>query len=206
MLDSPSSSIISIVMKLTSILLLLLVLAAPANAGPPGPPQRPDFPQGVSAVNPGSDLWREVRQRDLPVTGTSQVKGVESGVLINVQGDRWARFRIDNPVRHAPAILLAVVLVLTAFYVLRGKLGVEGGLSGRMVHRFTDYERVLHWTLAIVFLVLALTGLILLLGRTLLIPLFGHHLFSLIASASKEGTPRRKGRPEAALVRTRLST
>jgi formate dehydrogenase subunit gamma len=43
-----------------------------------------------------------------------------------------------------------------------------------------------HWTLAIVFLWLALTGLILLLGRTLLIPLFGHHVFSLLASASKE--------------------
>jgi len=56
-----------------------------------------------------------------------------------------------------------------------------------MVHRFTDYERILHWSLAIVFLFLAITGLILLLGRTLMIPLFGHHLFSLIASASKEG-------------------
>ena len=174
-------------MKLISILMLLLWLVTPANAGPPGPPQKPDFPQGVSVTNPGSDLWREVRQRDLPVTGTSQVQGVDSGVLINVQGDRWARFRVDNPVRHAPRILGVVVLVILVFYTLRGKVGVEGGLSGRMVFRFSDYERVLHWCLAIVFLFLAVTGLILLLGRTLLIPLFGHHLFSLMASASKEG-------------------
>jgi formate dehydrogenase subunit gamma len=203
-LDRLKSSILSDVVQLASTLLMVLMLASPAHAssthaGPPGPPQKPDFPQGVSTINPGSDLWREVRQRNLPdtgigqligagqVTGVSQVKGVESGVLINVQGDRWARFRVDNPVRHAPMILAAVVLVILLFYALRGKVGVEGGLSGRMVHRFTDYERILHWLLAIVFLFLAITGLILLLGRTLLIPLFGHHLFSLLASASKEG-------------------
>ena len=186
MLDSFRSSILSDVVKLTSTLLLVLLLTAPATAGE-GPPKRPDYPQGVSTTNPGSDLWSEVRQRGLPVTGNSQVKGVDSGVLINAEGDRWARFRVDNPVRHAPTVLIAIVLVLLAFYMLRGKVGIEGGLSGRMVHRFTDYERSLHWCLAIVFLFLAITGLILLLGRTLLIPLFGHHLFSLIASASKEG-------------------
>jgi len=98
LLDSFRSSILSDVVKLTSTLLLVLMLTAPASAGPP---QRPDFPQGVSTTNPGNDLWSEVRQRGLPVTGSSQVKGVDSGVLINVEGNRWARFRVDNPVRHA---------------------------------------------------------------------------------------------------------
>jgi len=191
-LDRLKSSILATVIELAATLLMVIVMTSPAHAssthaGPPGPPHKPDFPQGVSTTSPGSDLWREVRQRDLPVAGVSQVKGVDSGVLINVQGNRWARFRIENPVRHAPKILLGVVLVILIFYVLRGKVGVEGGLSGRKVHCFTDYERILHWCLAIVFLFLAITGLTLLLGRTLLIPLFGHHLFSLMASASKEG-------------------
>ena len=35
-------------------------------------------------VNPGADLWRDVRQRDGSVVGRTQVKGVDSGVLINV--------------------------------------------------------------------------------------------------------------------------
>jgi formate dehydrogenase subunit gamma len=56
-----------------------------------------------------------------------------------------------------------------------------------MVFRFSDYERVLHWVLAIVFIFLAVTGLTLLFGRTLLIPLLGHEFFSILASASKEG-------------------
>ena len=54
---------------------------------------------------------------------------------------------------------------MVLFYTLRGKVRIDGGLSGRMVKRFTDYERIVHWTLAIVFLFLALTGLVLLLGR-----------------------------------------
>lgn len=172
--------------KLLAILLLLVFLLMPNAASADGPPPQRDFPQGVSSINPGADLWREVRQRDLPLQGVTQVQGVESGVLINTEGDRWARFRIENPVRYAPVVLLVVLGVLVLFYALRGKVGIEGGLSGRMVKRFTDYERVVHWTLAIIFLWLALTGLILLLGRSLMIPLFGHHVFSLLASASKE--------------------
>jgi formate dehydrogenase subunit gamma len=171
---------------LISALLLMAMLLMVQQANAAAPQQHKDFPQGVSTTNPGSDLWREVRGRDLPMSGVTQVQGVDSGVLINSQGDRWARFRIDQPVQHAPAVLLVVLAILVLFYVLRGKVGIEGGLSGRMVKRFTDYERVVHWILALVFLYLALTGLILLLGRTLLIPLFGHQVFSLLASASKE--------------------
>ena len=166
---------------------LIFCLSLPSLAGASQPGENKDFPRGVSTVNPGADLWREVRQRDLPMSGTSQVKGVESGVLINVQGDRWARFRMNYLAEYAPMVLLAVLVLLAVFYALRGKVGIEGGLSGRMVHRFTDYERIVHWTLAILFLFLALTGLILLLGRSLLIPLFGQQVFALLASASKEG-------------------
>ena len=167
----------------TLLLLLCLALlqfqAYAADRPPPSPM--------VSTV-PGADLWREVRQRDgMIIDGISQVKGVDTGVLINAQGDKWARFRINNPVKHAPTVIIAVVLVLLLFYVIRGKVGIEGGLSGRMVLRFTDFERILHWTLAIVFLFLALTGLVLLVGRPLLIPLFGKSAFSMLASASKEG-------------------
>jgi formate dehydrogenase subunit gamma len=180
--STPGSAILVI-----AFLSLLVFLLIPQSASAAAPQQQVDFPKGVSAVNPGSELWSEVRQRGLPTRGVTQVRGVESGVLINAQGDRWARFRTNNPVKYAPVALLGVILILVLFYALRGKVGIEGGLSGRMVKRFNDYERILHWVLAIVFLFLAISGLVLLLGRTLLIPLFGHHVFSLLASASKEG-------------------
>ena len=169
------------------ILLIFCALLAQSAGASNLPPKRTSSPDGVAAVNPGAELWREVRQRDGEVVGISQVRGVDTGILINARGDRWARFRAENPVRYAPLVLGAVILLLVLFYAIRGRVGIEGGLSGSMVRRFSDYERILHWVLAIVFLFLAVTGLILLLGRSLLIPILGQPVFAIVASASKEG-------------------
>ncbi len=144
-------------------------------------------PQGISNKNPGTDLWRAVRQRNMPVQATSQSQSVDSNILINPQADRWTRFRINELVNFGLIVLGSVIALIFVFYLLRGKVKIEGGLSGNMVFRFNDYERVLHWVLALVFLFLAVTGLTLLFGRTLLIPVFGHEAFSVLASSSKEG-------------------
>ena len=176
------------------------------------PPQPPKLPDGVSAPDPGAELWREVRRRDgvsefnevnqgvllkdllseiqksrEAPPGTSQVAQVDSGVLINAKGRRWADFRMTTLANYSGIALAAIFVIVIMFYVIRGKVPIEGGLSGNMVKRFTDYERITHWTLAIVFLFLAITGLILLLGRPVLMPLFGKEFFGLLASASKEG-------------------
>jgi formate dehydrogenase subunit gamma len=143
--------------------------------------------EGIQNKNPGTDLWRQVRQRDMEIIGNSQVKNVESGVLINPQGDRWGRFRMETLIHYGRYPISAVVLLIIVFYLLRGKIKIEGGLSGRMVHRYSYFERALHWTLALVFIFLALTGLTLMFGRSVIIPVFGHEVFSLLASSSKEG-------------------
>jgi len=171
------------ILKFLSVLLLLFFVALSSQSYA----EEESVPQGVMNKDPGSDLWRAVRQRNVAISGVSQVKSVDANVLINPEGDRWTRFRVDVLVKYASLVLAGVALLLLVFYVIKGKMKVENGLSGRMVHRFSDYERILHWTLAIIFLFLAITGLMLLLGRTLLIPLFGHEFFSLLASSSKEG-------------------
>jgi formate dehydrogenase subunit gamma len=168
-------------------LLLLVGLMLPQVSLADGPPKQVDFPQGVSTERLGGDLWREVRQRDIQSSGISQVKGVDSGILINARGDQWARFRMEELSTYGGIAIAGIFAIIVLFYVVRGRVPIEGGLSGRMVRRFTDYERIVHWTLAIVFLFLAITGLILLLGRPLLLPLFGKEVFSILASASKEG-------------------
>jgi len=53
------------------------------------------------------------------------------------------------------------------------------------VPRFTLNDRVVHWFTAVNFVVLAVTGLILLYGRAVLIPVFGLNGFAAIASAGK---------------------
>jgi len=154
--------------------------------------QPPPSPEGVSAINPGSDLWRDIRGRDLQFrelgdnSGVTQVKGVDSGVLINARGDQWARFRREELSKYGGGAIAGVFVILVLVYLVKGTVRIEGGTSGRMLQRYTYFQRVVHWTLAVVFLVLGLTGLILLLGRPLLIPLFGKEIFSLLASTSKQ--------------------
>ena len=172
-------------MKFVSVLMILLFISMPlalSAATDEGKGER-----AVIVANPGIDLWRQVRQRDMAIEGTSQIKGVDSDILINPQADRWTNFRVGMLVEYGQIVLVVIAALILLFYSIRGKIKIEGGLSGKMVFRFSDYERVVHWVLAIVFIFLAVTGLILLFGRTLLIPVLGHEVFSLLASSSKEG-------------------
>jgi len=171
------------VSKLMTVFLILLTISIPAISQTVAITEE----EGLLIKSPGAELWREVRQRDSAIEGTSQVKGVDSGILINPQADRWARFRVGKLVEYGQIALVVVAALILLFYSVRGKVRIEGGLSGKMVFRFSDYERVLHWVLAIIFIFLAVTGLTLLFGRTLLIPVLGHDIFSVLASSSKEG-------------------
>jgi formate dehydrogenase subunit gamma len=169
-------------------LLACLCLYLPlSSAQPPGQTSVAKEMPSVKVLNPAAELWRDVRQRSAPTTGTTQVKGVDSGVLINANGDRWRKFRITQLIPIGGYVLGGVLVLLAVFYIVRGRVAIEGGLSERKLPRYTHYERMIHWFIAGIFLFLALSGLILLFGRPLLIPLIGKAAFSAIASACKEG-------------------
>lgn len=165
---------------------LLLCLPVAWGQTPPQTSQAQEQPAG-KLWNPGAELWRDVRQRDAPSRGSTQIKGVDTGVLINANGDRWRHFRLTQLIPIGGYVLLGVVVLLGVFYAVRGRVPIEGGPSDRKLPRYTGYERMIHWFIAGIFLFLALSGLILLFGRPLLIPLMGKEAFSVIASASKEG-------------------
>lgn len=167
------------------LLLLILSLPQPGHAAQASADDASKV-DGVSNRNPGSELWRNVRQREFAVQGFSQIKNVDSNILIHTQADAWARFRVNTIISLGMYVLGALLLSIVLFYLIRGRVEIEGGLSGRMVHRFNQYERVIHWVLALVFLFLTATGLILMFGRTLLIPVLGHEIFSIVASFSKQ--------------------
>ncbi len=57
--------------------------------------------------NPGSDLWRAVRQRDLPVSGTTQVQGTDAGVLITESGEAFRQFRLETLIGYSGLFMLA---------------------------------------------------------------------------------------------------
>ena len=116
--------------------------------------------EGIQLPNPGTDLWREVRQRAQPATpgptspmrqapgidlwsevqqtnpvpaGNTQVKSVDSGMLINPVGDQWRRFRMEMLVPYGGYVLGGALLLLVAVeHALKAFLGLfdpEKGLT-----------------------------------------------------------------------------
>jgi formate dehydrogenase subunit gamma len=136
--------------------------------------------------NPAINLWNNVRQRDARIEGSSQVKSVDSGVLINKTGEDWRRFRLEKLVPYGAYLMGGILASIVLFYLVKGKTRIPGGHSGKRIPRFTLNQRTAHWFTAGVFWLLAITGLILLYGKFVLIPLLGPEGFSITASACKE--------------------
>ena len=120
-------------------------------------------------------VWREVRSGQENYTN---VKGVETGVLVQSGGETWRAVR-NGPVTFYGGIFLIAVPVLIFLYYRRyGPLKLHNQPTGRMIQRFSDWERVVHWSTAISFVVLAITGIIILFGKYIVLPFFGYNLFS----------------------------
>ena len=137
----------------------------------------------TAAANPRSEYWREVRDGE---SGYSAVRGGESGVLVNAEGQNWRRIRNGWIANIAPWLILGVLGMLAAYHVLHGQNKIAAPLSGRKVLRWKTYERVLHFAMAGLFVVLAITGLSLLFGRALLIPALGKDAFAAYAAVAKD--------------------
>jgi formate dehydrogenase subunit gamma len=140
----------------------------------------------VKLQDPGITLWNEVRQRDGVSYGYSQMTGVDRGVLINASGEEWRRFRMEMLMPYGAIAMGAVITAIALFYLLHGKTVLAGGRTGKRIARFTLNQRTAHWFTVTIFWLLGITGLILLYGRFVLIPLLGAEGFSVTASACKE--------------------
>jgi formate dehydrogenase subunit gamma len=125
-------------------------------------------------------VWSEIRSGQPQIT---TVRGRETNILIQPEGQTWRAARV--PLIALGGTLFAMALVgLAAFYFLRGTMTAHGP-HGRLIQRFTPKDRWAHWLLAIVWMTLAITGLILSLGKTVLLPLIGYTLFSWLAILAK---------------------
>lgn len=140
----------------------------------------------VALQHPAINLWNDVRQRNGVTQGSSQVKGVDSGILINKAGEDWRRFRMEMLMPYGAYFMAAIIFAIVLFFLLRGKLRLPGGRTGELLCRFTLNQRTAHWFGVGIFWLLGITGLILLYGRFVLIPLLGAEGFSITASACKE--------------------
>ncbi len=136
-------------------------------------------------VQPGNNapVWREVRKEGQEYTTT--VRGRETGVLVQSAGQTWRQIRNGPVTFYGGWLVMLAVLAIGGFYFARGPIKLHERPSGRLILRFTSAEQVVHWTTAISFCVLGLSGLTMLFGKYVLLPIMGHLLFGWLTALAK---------------------
>jgi formate dehydrogenase subunit gamma len=109
----------------------------------------------------------------------------ESDVLLQRGGNTWRTLRNGPIATIAGAIMLLALLGIFLVYRIVGPAPREPAPSGRKIRRFSAWDRMVHWVTAISFILLALTGLIIMYGKKLILPWMGHDIFSALAMLGK---------------------
>jgi formate dehydrogenase subunit gamma len=164
---------------LAVMLVLTALLASPALAQ--AETER-EAATAVAGVSP--DVWRQVRGGEVDAN-FRDTRFDSTYNLINSSGERWRQLR-NRWV--SPFGLIAVggmILAIALFYVIVGRKELSEPRTGRKLLRWPLFVRSLHWTVATLFIVLALTGLNLLYGKFVFRPLFGDAFWAWMISASK---------------------
>jgi len=184
--------------RLTGWLILAFALAMPAAAQQPAPPgaDQAKDQQKRTVDQPGNNapVWREVKSGQPNYTS---IPGREVGVLVQQQarfpgqesmttaGEAWRKFR-NGPITFYGGWLVVLVLaIIAAIYFAMGPIKLHEPPSGRMIERFTLAERWVHWIVAVSFCVLGVSGLIILFGKHVLLPVIGPTLFGWLGNLSK---------------------
>ncbi len=150
-----------------------------------------------SKSQPGNNapFWRGVKNSGTQ-PGISNLPGAEQGVLIQsfveypgsaftTAGEAWRQVRNKLIIPYGAALLAIVLLAIAIFYWRKGSLGGHSADTGRKIERFTPFERAAHWSNAITFVVLAVSGIVMAFGKFFLLPLIGSSLFGWLTYALK---------------------
>ena len=145
-------------------------------------------------VQPGNNapMWRQV---GAGVNGTSSLpksEAPEAGNLIQpfVQypgsrltnaGEAWRQVRNNWIIPYGGSLLLIVALAIAIFYFTKGSIKMHGADTGRKIERFTPFERSAHWSNAIAFCILAISGVVMAFGQFFILPVIGKSLFGWLA-------------------------
>ena len=130
-----------------------------------------------------ADTYRSIRYNEFDAR--TQVRGAAAKVLIQDGGISWYKLREGPIITYGGGALLGFIALLVVFYLIRGKIMIDGGPAGTTIQRFKAIERFGHWLLAGSFIALGITGLITLMGRSFLIPVMGPDAFATLAAGSK---------------------
>jgi formate dehydrogenase subunit gamma len=150
-------------------------------------------------VQPGNNapMWRDVGKGVSGSTTIPPRDNPEAGNLIQgfVQypglsrptnaGEAWRQVRNGFIIPYGGALMGIALLALALFYFSKGTIQLHGAETGRKIERFTYFERAAHWTNAIAFCCLAVSGIVMAFGKYLLLPIIGLQLFGWLTYALK---------------------
>jgi formate dehydrogenase subunit gamma len=160
-----------IISSVRSALLALAACALLLGASPAGA-QQPVNPTASSVKE--QQLLQELQR----IQGRGTIPDTKSYIIEQPAGRDWRHFH-EVTLRWIGAIsIIGMVVLLVAFYLIRGMVRLESGRSGRVLVRFNAYERLLHWMTATCFILLAITGLNITFGKPLLLPLMSPEAFT----------------------------
>jgi formate dehydrogenase subunit gamma len=105
--------------------------------------------------------------------------------LIQPAGRDWRDFHRGKLPWIGGIAILGMLALLAIFLMVRGRIRVHQGFSGKTILRFASFERFTHWLTASCFIILALSGLNVSFGRTLILPFFGADAFAAMSAWAK---------------------
>lgn len=137
----------------------------------------------VSGFNPDKV---EVHEEDLlaklrTVQGNITLPDSRATTLIQPDGRVWRDYRRGPLLWITAASVLGMTGLLALFYFIRGSIRIEGGRGLAVLLRFGSFERFMHWVTATSWCILALSGLNIVAGRVVLLPLIGNDAFTTVS-------------------------
>lgn len=150
------------------------------------PEQNVKDQQQRAVTQPGNNapFYREVRGGQTQYTTTS-ARGRETEILVQSSGDTWRRIRNGPVMFYGGILVVAILAAIGIFYAIFGPVKLHERPTGRVIRRFSRADQWVHWTVAISFCTLGLSGLIMFFGKHVLLPIIGYTLFGWLTALSK---------------------
>src|SRR5262249_1710099 len=175
-IDGGSCKMTKVTARIRFMLGALALALVVAVAAPAGAQQRnPDNSVNPTASSVKEDqLFKELDR----ISGRCTIPDQKACTIEQPAGREWRHFH-EVTLRWIGAIaILGILALLVLFYLPRGMVRIASGRSGRVLVRFSAFERLVHWMTASCFVVLAITGLNITFGKPLLLPLIGPEAFT----------------------------
>lgn len=154
-----------------------------------GVPLEPGASEATGAAQVES--WLAQRSEDADVLrqpahleGTASLPAAQYGVLVQPEGRDFRRTHNGLIKDGGGWAIFGVGLLLALFLLLRGRIPIGRPKEGTTVERFDGLERTNHWMTATSFVMLALTGLVLLYNKNLLVGWIGAEAGSTLSQAA----------------------